>query len=75
MTIDARELNELMRQATELTSVTADLPILLRNRFGEQHRLAQAAREIQGSIEALVQELRCFDISAQTVAAHNYEGS
>ena len=36
-------------------------------------QLAQAAQEMQGSIESLVQELRCFDISAQPAAADTYE--
>jgi hypothetical protein len=75
MTIDARELNELTRKATELMAETADVPRLLRNRLGEQHALAQAAEEMQGSIEIFVRELRCFDVSAQTIAADAFEGS
>jgi hypothetical protein len=75
MTIDARELNELTRKATELMSETADVPRILRNQLGELHPLAHAARQMQESIETFVRELRCFDISAQTVAAETFEGS
>ncbi len=75
MIIDARELNELTRRATDLMSETADVPRLLRNRLGEQHQLAQAAEEMQGSIETFVRELRCFDVSAQIVEADSFEGS
>ena len=75
MIIDARELNELTRKATELMSETADVPRVLRNRLGEQHQLAQAAEEMQGSIETFVRELRCFDVSAQTVGADTFEAS
>ena len=60
MTIDARELNQLTRKATELMLETADVPILLRNRLGQQHQLAQAAEAMLDSIETLVRELRCF---------------
>jgi hypothetical protein len=73
--IDARELNDFTRRATELMSETADVPRVLRNRLGEQHHLAQAAEDMQGSIENFVRELRCFDLSAQTVAADTNEGS
>jgi hypothetical protein len=75
MTIDARELNELTSKATQLMAETADLPRRLRNRLGEQHALAQAAEEMQGSIEVFVRELRCFDVSGQTIAADTLEGS
>jgi hypothetical protein len=75
MSIDNRELNELTRKATELMSETADVPRLLRNRLGEQHELARAADEMLGSIEMFVRELRCFDISAETVAADPFESS
>lgn len=75
MSIDARELNEFTRKATELMSETADIPRILRNRLGEHHQLAQAAEQMQGSIEAFVQELRCFDISAQTVEADTFGAS
>jgi hypothetical protein len=75
MIIDARELHELTRRATQLMSETADVPRVLRNRLGEQHQLAQAAEEMQGSIETFVRELRCFDISAQTVVADTFEES
>lgn len=68
MTIDARDLNELTRKATELMFETADVPRVLRNRLGEQHQLARAAELMQGSIENFVQELRCFDISAQAAS-------
>ena len=67
MIIDTRELNDLTRRATELMSETADVPRVLRNRLGEQHQLAQAAEEMQGSIESFVRELRCFDVSGQPV--------
>jgi len=73
MTIDARELNELTRKATDLMSDTADVPRVLRNRLGEEHHLAQAAEEMQGSIESLVRELRCFDLSAQDVEPDTFE--
>ncbi len=56
-------------------SETADVPRVLRNRLGEQHPLAQAAEEMQGSIETFVRELRCFDLSAQTVGADTFEAS
>jgi hypothetical protein len=75
MGIDARELNDLTRKATDLMSETADVPRMLRNRLGEQHQLAQAAEEMMGSIELFVRELRCFDVSAQPVSADVYEGS
>ena len=75
MIIDARELNELTRRATDLMSETADVPRVLRNRLGEQHGLVQAAEEMQGSIESFVRELRCFDISEQAMAADTFEGS
>jgi predicted nucleic acid-binding Zn-ribbon protein len=73
MIIDARELNDLTRRATQLMSETADVPRVLRNRLGEQHHLAQAAEEMQGSIETFVRELRCFDVSAQIVEADTFE--
>ena len=76
MTIDARELNEFTRKATDLMSETADVPRILRNRLGEQHQLAQAAEQMRGSIENFLRELRCFDLSAQTSGADNpCEGS
>lgn len=75
MIIDARELNDLTRKATDLMSETADVPRVLRNRLGEQHPLAQAAEEMQGSIETFVRELRCFDLSAQTAGADTFEAS
>ena len=75
MIIDARELNDLTRRATDLMSETADVPRILRNRLGDQHQLANAAEEMQRSIETFVQELRCFDISAQTVGADVFEES
>jgi hypothetical protein len=73
--LDSRELNELTRKATELMLETADVPRVLRNRLGEQHQLAQAAEQMQGSIEDFVRELRCFDISAQTIVADTFDGS
>jgi len=73
--IDGRELNELTSRATDLMSETADVPRVLRIRLGEQHPLAQAAALMQGSIEDLVRELRCFDVSAQKVEADTFEGS
>jgi hypothetical protein len=75
MTIDARELNDLTRHATELMSDTADVPRILRNRLGEQHQLAQAAEEMQSSIENFVRELRCFDVSAQDVETEPFGAS
>jgi hypothetical protein len=75
MSIDTRELNDLTRKATELMSETADVPRMLRNRLGEGHMLAQAAEQMQGSIEMFVRELRCFDISAEAVTANMFEGS
>jgi hypothetical protein len=75
MIIDVRELNDLTRRATHLMAETADVPRLLRNRLGEHHQLAQAAEEMQGSIETFVRELRCFDVSAQIVGADTFEGS
>jgi hypothetical protein len=75
MIIDTRELNDLTRKATDLMSETADVPRVLRIRLGEQHQLAVAAEEMQGSIENFVRELRCFDVSGQTVGADAYEGS
>lgn len=68
MSIDTRELNDLTRRATELMSETADVPRLLRTRLGDQHGLAHAAEEMQGSIENFVRELRCFDVSSQNMA-------
>jgi hypothetical protein len=75
MIIDARELNDLTRRATDLMSATADVPRVLRNRLGEQHQLAQAAEEMQGSIENFVRELRCFDVAGQVIEADAFEGS
>jgi hypothetical protein len=75
MMIDARELNEFTRKATELMSETADVPRILRNRLGEQNQLAQAAEEMLSSIESFVRELRCFDLSGQAVGVDIYEGS
>ncbi|HTB20866.1 MAG TPA: hypothetical protein VK708_22235 [Bryobacteraceae bacterium] len=75
MIIDARELNELTRRATQLMSETADVPRVLRNRLGAEHHLAQAAEAMQGSIEDFVRELRCFDISAQPIVADIFEES
>lgn len=73
--IDSRDLNEFTRKATDLMSETADVPRVLRNRLGEHHQLAQAAEEMLGSIELFVRELRCFDTSAEKVAADTFEGS
>jgi hypothetical protein len=74
MNMDSRDLHELTRKATELMSETADVPRMLRNRLGEGNPLAQAAEEMQGSIEIFVRELRCFDLSAQPIAADVFEG-
>jgi hypothetical protein len=73
MSIDARELNDLTRRATELMSETADVPRVLRNRLGDEHQLARAAEEMQGSIETFVRELRCFDVSAQSAAVDRFD--
>jgi hypothetical protein len=73
--IDGTELNELTRKATDLMSETADVPRILRNQLGEHHRLARAAEEMQESIASFVRELRCFDVSAQAMAADNFGGS
>jgi hypothetical protein len=73
--IDTRELHDLTRRATDLMAETADVPRILRNRLGEQNQLAQAAEEMQVSIETFVRELRCFDVSAQTVEADIFEDS
>jgi hypothetical protein len=67
MSIDERELSDLMRRAAELMSDTADVPRLLGNHLGQQHHLAQAAEEMQGSIENLVRQLRSFDAPAHNV--------
>jgi hypothetical protein len=75
MSIDARELNEFTRKATELMSETADVPRILRNRLGDQHQLAQAAEEMLGSIENFVRELRYFDVSSQNMGVDTLEGS
>ena len=75
MTIDARELNELTRKATELMSETADVPRILRNQLGDQNQLARAAEQMQDSIENFLQELRCFDLSAQAFPTDTFEGS
>ena len=75
MYIDLRELNDLTRRATQLMSDTSDVPRVLRNQFGEHHELAQAADEMQGSIETFVRELRCFDVSAQRRGAETFETS
>ena len=65
MYLDPRELNELTRKATELLSDTTDVPRLLSMRLGEDHALAAAADDMLGNIEALVRELRSFDVSTQ----------
>jgi hypothetical protein len=75
MILDATELNELTRKATDLMMEMADVPGLLRNRLGEENELAQAAENMLGSIEILVHELRCFDVSAQPVLDPYYEGN
>ncbi len=75
MTIDARELNEFTRKATDLMSETSDVPTILRNRLGEHHQLAVAAEEMLGSIENFVRELRCFDLSGQHMGVDTLEGS
>lgn len=75
MSIDTRELNDLTRRATELMSETADVPRLLRTRLGDNHELAHAAEEMQGSIESFVRELRCFDVSSQSMARDAFEAS
>jgi hypothetical protein len=75
MTLDTRELNDFTRKATQLMSETSDVPRLLRNQFGEQHRLAQAAEEMLGSIEQFVHELRRFDISAENTGENRLEAS
>jgi predicted nuclease with TOPRIM domain len=73
--MDARELNELTRKAKELMSETSDVPRVLRNLLGEQHQLAQAAEEMQASIEVFVRELLSFDISARTAGSDAFDGS
>jgi hypothetical protein len=75
MMIDARELNDLTRRATDLMTETADVPRILANQLGEQHPLAQSGALMQESIESLVRELRCFDISDQAVASEAFDGS
>ena len=75
MYLDTRELNDLTRRATELMSETADVPRVLRNQLGEHHELAVAAEAMHGSIENFVRELRCFDVSAQSVGLDAFEGS
>ena len=75
MNFDTRGFSQLTRRATDLMAETADVPNVLRIRLGEQHELTRAAREMVASIETFVRELRCFDISAQTVAAETFEGS
>lgn len=75
MSIDTRELNDLTRRATELMSETSDVPRLLRTRLGDQHQLAHAAEDMQGSIERFVRELRCFDVASQSLARDAFEAS
>ncbi len=75
MTLDTRELNEFTRKATELMSETSDVPRILRNQFGEQHRLTQAAEEMLGSIEHFVRELRHFDIAGENTGEDRLEAS
>jgi len=75
MSIDARELSDFRRRATELMSQTADVPSILRRRLGQQHQLAQAADEMLDSIENFVRELRAYDISDRTAPADTFEGS
>ena len=72
MTIDSRELNEFIRKATDLMSETADVPRILRNHLGNQHRLVEAASRMQESIEVFVRELRCFDVPAQPVEEETF---
>lgn len=75
MTLDTRELNEFTRKATELMAETSDVPRILRNQLGEQHRLAQAAEEMLGSIEQFVRELRNFDNSVENPGQGKLEAS
>jgi hypothetical protein len=64
MTFDNRGFSDLTRRATELMSDTADVPIVLLSRLGEQHRLTRAAQQMVANIEALARELRSFDATA-----------
>jgi hypothetical protein len=75
MTLDTRELNDFTRRATELMSETSDVPRMLRNQLGEDHRLAQAADEMLGSIEQFVRELRRFDIAEENTGEERLEAS
>jgi len=64
MNFDSREFDKLTRQAAEMMSDIGDVPILLRSRLGEHHRISRAADEMLTGIETLVRELRSFDASA-----------
>lgn len=75
MSIDSRELSDFTRRATELMSEAADVPIILRNRLGEHHQLAQAAEEMLDSIESFVRELRGYDVSERASGSDTLEGS
>jgi hypothetical protein len=72
MNLDPGDFSALRRKATELMSETADVPIVLRSRLGEQHELTRAAGEMVASIETFVRELRSFDASAEPVIADTY---
>jgi hypothetical protein len=73
MNFDTRGFSDLTRKATELLSETADVPIVLRTRLGEQHQLTRAAGEMVASIETFVRELRSFDASADPVVTDAYQ--
>ena len=73
MNIYPGEFNEFSRKAGELMSDTADVPIVLRSRLGDQHELTRAAERMTISIETLVRELRSFDASAEPAVTDTYQ--
>jgi hypothetical protein len=73
MNFDTRGFSQLTRRATDLMSVTADIPIVLQSRLGQQHELTRAAREMVASIETFVRELRSFDAFAEPMESDIYQ--
>jgi hypothetical protein len=69
MYIDTRDFSELRRKAGEMMSETTDIPAVLRSRLGEDHQLTRAASEMTASIEALVRELRAFDVTDEPISS------
>lgn len=60
MQVNETNLYELTRKAKDLTSDIEEVARLLKARLGADHELVRSANDMQGSLEALAHELRCF---------------